>query len=163
MKGKDLRKGTGCMVIFLDVDGVLNRERDWVCKYAIHEPCLLALSMIADKIRCNSIVLASTWRACEGNAEPEFYKNLKTHLREYGLTVTGTIPISKHTRKEEIQYYAKRHECGKYLVIDDDPSLFPDSSGIPLYICNYKTGLTLADVNGAYKVCKKHWRCGIFL
>jgi hypothetical protein len=39
------------MVIFLDIDGVLNRERDWVCKYAIHEPCLRALSMIADKIR----------------------------------------------------------------------------------------------------------------
>ncbi len=149
------------MVIFLDIDGVLNREQDWVCKYAIHEPCVKSLSEIAKKLGCCEIILSSTWRACDngGNEnEPDFYKNLKNMLRIYGLNIAGVTPVSSHSREDEILYYAKRHECGKYLVIDDDQSMFNTPSNIPLYICNHKTGLTSSDINSAFKAWKKYWK-----
>lgn len=145
------------MVIFLDVDGVLNRKQDWVCKYTVYEPCIKALAEIAKKIGCTEIVLSSTWRACAGEKEPNFYVNLKCKLWKYGLAIVGTTPVSKHTREEEILYYTKRYECGKYLILDDDSSLFTLGVDIPLYVCNYKTGLTHTDINKAYRTWKKYW------
>ena len=146
------------MSIFLDIDGILNREQDWRVKYSLYTPCIDSLSVLADKLGCHEIILSSTWRACEGWNEPQFYKNLKDKLKARGLTVAGTTPVSGHTRGEEILYYAKRHDCGKYLILDDDPSLFQNTRDLLLYICNHRKGFTDKDIKAAYKTWVNYWK-----
>lgn len=147
------------MVIFLDIDGVLNCESDWVNKFFIRQSCVKVLGKLAQTMGCTEIVLSSTWRACEGGTEPEFYKNLKRLLAEQNLNIVGTTPISSnHTRKEEILYYVKRHDCGQYLILDDDPSVFGTTSDIPIYLTSHLVGLTETDINSVYKMWKRFWR-----
>lgn len=143
--------------IFLDIDGVLNRQSDWKKKFTLHTPCLDALKALAERIHCQRIVISSTWRANAGENEPEFYRHLVGELTARGFTVVGTTPLSTHTREEEIAYYTRRHDCGKFLVLDDDDSLFPQKN-LPVHFVSHITGLTDSDVAEAAKMWKKYWQ-----
>lgn len=46
----------------------------------------------------------------------------------------------------------RRHGVGEYLVLDDDPSLFPEPESINLYVVDAEIGLTEKDVK---KILKK--------
>ena len=138
--------------LFFDVDGVLNREADWVNKFALHAPCVKAFgklcSTIAGKYGEVTPVLISTWRAgigTNGRNSPQV-DALKSALASVGVSVTDSTPVSNKGRQAEVNYYLRRHSAGRYVVIDDDPSLFDDPGSINLYVTNYKTGLVENDI-----------------
>ncbi|MCR5426258.1 MAG: hypothetical protein K6E81_05480 [Lachnospiraceae bacterium] len=141
------------MVIFLDVDGVLNRQSDWQMRYYLREECVRNLSELYQRLHCEGIVLSSTWRAGvdkDFNGDP-----LSEKLREYSMRILGATPLSNKTRAEEIQFYARRHDLTRYLILDDDESLFGNAAKLPLYLVNYRTGLTAEDVKKAERFFRK--------
>lgn len=143
------------MIIFLDVDGVLNKESDWRKPFALDMSCVKALSELTSRLKA-SVVLTSTWRAgasSDGNNSPQ-YDHLISTLSDNGITVSGNTPVTVNkTREEEIDYYIRRNQVTEYLVIDDDPQLF--NGGLRLYLTDYKTGLTKADIPRIIKMLKK--------
>ena len=145
------------MIIFLDIDGVLNRESDWKHKFSVRQECILALSKIYSELQCSGIALSSTWRVCESENQSDYYKDFKDMLKTHNMYIIGTTPLSKKSREEEILYYAKRHDITHYLTLDDDPSLFLHKD-IPLYLTDYKTGLQDGDVKKIVKFVKKYWK-----
>lgn len=146
------------MVIFLDVDGVLNGQSDWAVKYSFRKSCIDILSQIVRETGAKGIVMVSTWRACQGDTTPEFFTELIKSMEERNIKIIGYTPITKHTREEEVLYYARRHECGNYLIIDDDESLYPNRDTLPLYVPNYRTGLISEDIRKCLKMWKKYWK-----
>lgn len=147
------------MTIFFDVDGVLNCEADWQRPFTINKRCVRAFAHIVEKLQKRELVqlvIISTWRAGIGKEDdsPQM-KNLKDCLAEYSLTIVGSTPDSAgKTREEEIKYYIRRNNVKRYLILDDDESLYDGPKKIPLYIVNYKTGLTEADVKPVLKTTK---------
>lgn len=134
------------LTIFLDIDGVLNKESDWARPYTINPSCiksfLSALSKLSNKEQVE-IVLSSTWRtgfSKDGNHAP-YIKDLLLHLNIVDIT-----PPSNKSRQAEIEYYCKRNNISRYVVLDDDKSLFYNINTINLYLTNYKTGFCVDDI-----------------
>ena len=133
-------------IIFLDIDGVLNRKSDWTRHGAIREECVRALSLLCCKLSCHQIVLSSSWRAGDTS-------ELQTALQEHELCIIGATPVSNKTRAEEIAFYARREGIANYLILDDDESLFGENPPKELYLTNHLTGLTEKDVAA---ICKRY-------
>lgn len=144
------------MYIFLDVDGVLNKESDWKKPYTINESCLYQFATLMKSIKEPHIILSSTWRVGYTNtgAVAEHGNGLSSKLAEYCLRIEDSTPVSNKTRQEEIEYYIRRHGISSYIVLDDDESLFPYPERINLYLTNYKTGITESDIRKLKKICK---------
>ena len=135
--------------IFLDIDGVLNKESEWNLKYHINKNCVQILKDIVDSIIDNvSIVLTSTWKngySKDGHHSPQISKLISV-LNEYELNISDITPITNKGRQAEVEYYIRRHNITKYLVLDDDISLFENPKMLNLYVVNYKTGLISNDI-----------------
>ena len=142
--------------VFLDVDGVLNKKSDWVNKFYIRDDCVQVLSDLLESINNQWIpyvVLCSTWRAGAGvNNEAPQYTTLKNSLKQYGIQIYDTTPLSNKGRQAEIEYYIRRNNVDDYIVIDDDPSLFEFPDRIKLYTPDYKTGLIDSDIKKIVKL-----------
>lgn len=141
--------------IFFDIDGVLNNESDWRTKrFAINDSCFAVFKSLVDVLtekykKRPRLIICSTWRAGFNNREMQ--DSLATSLlgkkfAEAGLTIDGATPVSTKTRQEEIEYFIRRNGVEKYIVIDDDASLYNDITRINLYVPDYKTGLTKKDL-----------------
>lgn len=142
------------MYYFLDVDGVLNRESDWKNPFTINQQCLKNFVKLIKKDKDPHIVLSSTWRVGFTNrGEVGNGNKLTKALGEYGLCIDGCTPVSNKTRQEEIEFYIRRNGIVKYLVLDDDASLFPEAERLCVYFTNYKTGITEQDVK---QIAKKY-------
>lgn len=130
------------MVYFLDVDGVLNKEADWRKPYTINSTCLENFKKLLSHDKQPTIVLSSTWRA-----------NLDI-IAQY-IKVDDVTPNTsgRKTRQEEIEYYIRRNDIKKYLVLDDDSTLFPNKERLNIYFTDHKNGLTDDDVK---KIIKKY-------
>lgn len=141
--------------IFFDIDGVLNSESDWRKQhFYINPACLDIFAKFVDFLNKKyktvpQLITCSTWRAGfdktkvnDANAtsilEKEFHKAR--------LKINGATPISNKTRQEEIEYYMRRNDVQKYIVIDDDPSLYINTNRINLYVPDYRTGLVKSDL-----------------
>ncbi len=133
-------------VVFLDIDGVLNRKSDWVRHGLIREECVRALSLLCRELSCHKIVLSSSWRTGDTS-------ELQGVLQEYGLCIVVVTPLSSKTRAEEIAFYARREGLANYLILDDDESLFGENLPKELYLVNHLTGLTERDVA---MICKRY-------
>ena len=144
------------MYIFLDVDGVLNRESDWKKPFSINEKCLMLFATFVKELKDPHIILSSTWRAGYTNTGvmSERGNSLLEKLAGYGLKIEGSTPVSDKTRQEEIEYYIRRHNITSYIVLDDDESLFPWADHINLYLTDYKSGLAERDIKKLKKLCK---------
>ena len=144
------------MYIFLDVDGVLNTEADWVRKvYSLDSRCVASFCKLLNRLNDPKIVLSSTWRngiARDGSTA--------VHINDLieALAPAGIISLDKTgvaqdgSRTKEIDHYLRRHPKDDYVILDDDPDLFDQKDKTPhLYIISAKTGLTDADVTGILK------------
>ncbi|MCR5670747.1 MAG: hypothetical protein K6G10_07045 [Butyrivibrio sp.] len=146
--------------IFLDIDGVLNKESDWKIKYSIDKSCVNALkdiSMLCEKqygdIR---IILSSTWKAgISKDGSSIQIKNLQEALATVGLAIFESTPMSNKGRQAEIEYFIRRNSVQHYLVIDDDLSLFEEPKRLNLLVSDYKKGLTKDDVKTVKKMLKE--------
>lgn len=127
--------------IFLDIDGVLNKESDWKKGlYYINKECLNNFLIYLNKIKNYKVVLISTWRNGDG------IKVLEKYFPIYDKT-----PNSNKDRQAEVEYYIKRNNITKYIIIDDDVSLYHTPERVNIYIPDYKTGLTMNDIKKLLK------------
>ena len=127
--------------IFLDIDGVLNKESDWKKGlYYINKECLNNFLIYLNKIKNYKVVLISTWRNGDG------IKVLEKYFPIYDKT-----PNSNEDRQAEVEYYIKRNNITKYIIIDDDISLYNTPERVNIYIPDYKTGLTKNDIKKLLK------------
>ena len=134
------------MYYFLDIDGVLNRESDWRRPFILNPECV---KNFMNLIECDSepyVIISSTWR--QGG------DTIRDAFMEHGIHIDGTTPISNKSRQEEIEYYIRRNGIRKYIVIDDDASLFPRATEINFYLTDYKMGLSESDVKKLVKMIK---------
>ncbi len=141
------------MYYFLDIDGVLNNRYMWKNGYSIDPKAVENLALLLSYDDNPKIVLSSTWRTgfdISGNVVSNDI--LSDELKKYGLKINDVTPTGKDkTRQDEIMYYIRRHGVGEYLVLDDDPSLFPEPEKIRLYLVDPETGLTENDVKRIHR------------
>lgn len=144
--------------IFLDVDGVLNTESTWKTPYQVLDNKVELLAELYQKTKAK-IILTSTWRL---GYDKEYEKcskqiqNLIDILRRHNMELYGVTPILKgRTRDVEINRYLYLHHHDnpvKYIILDDDISLFKDTNC--LLKVNCKLGLTKENINLAQKKIK---------
>lgn len=138
------------MYIFLDVDGVLNTETDWARKvYSLNPICVSAFIKLLNALPGPEVVLSSTWRngiARDGTTAVHI-DDLIRALSPAGITrLDRTAVAPDGSRSKEIDHYLRRHPAEKYIILDDDPSLFEQGIKTPqLFLTSSKTGLTEAD------------------
>lgn len=139
------------MYYFLDVDGVLNKYSDWKNPFSLDKTCVSSFLDLIKQDKNAFIVLTSTWRKGMDTNGSISVDSPISRLTEAGIKVGDITPITNKTRQEEIEYYIRRHNVGKYIVLDDDSTLFPNKNRLNLYITDYRTGLTPKDVKTLLK------------
>ena len=132
------------MIIFLDIDGVLNQLQPG---YYLDKTCIQNLSILTKRLQAE-VVLTSTWRlGYMHNRErctPQVQKLLEL-FDEVGIVVQSRTK-KLGDRKTEIEAYLEENEVTEYLVLDDDKREFP--FGVPdnFYLVDGRLGLTKKDV-----------------
>jgi hypothetical protein len=147
------------MLIFLDIDGVLNSRADWAHPYTVDRANVKNLAELKKIFPCMKIILTSSWRAgwsLDRDACTPQVQALCSVLSEYGLAISGkTEKSADGDRLREIRHFLAGRPQKDWLILDDDRSEFPE---VPeqLYLTSPETGLTLADV----KKIRKLWKHG---
>lgn len=150
------------MYIFLDIDGVLNNKSDWNKPYMINQKCLnnfvdLCRSL-SKKYGIIRIVLTSSWKEGfdkTGNNSPQI-TNLMEKLNIYGFVISDkTLSASGKSRQDEIEYYIRKNGITDYIVLDDDESLYGDTSRVNICFTDYLKGLTDKDNKKILKMIKR--------
>lgn len=148
------------ILIFLDVDGVLNTTNSRVSLYEIKEANVNAFKNLVEKLEKKGyiakIILSSTWRI---GYEKELdrclpqIKRLIMELEQAGLSIYDKTPFyNQQTRDVEIQRYILGYRLKKedfaYIILDDDISVFDKEAlkKMCFYRVNEKFGLTMTDV-----------------
>ena len=146
------------MYIFLDIDGVLNKEIEWKKMFSLNNECIEAFSDFVKSIKDENcrIILSSSWRtgySNVGNNAP-YIIELQKRLSDYGLQISGKTPVLDNgTREDEVKQYIERYNIKEndYLIIDDDASLYTNKCK-KLYLVNSKTGFTKKDMKKIMKI-----------
>jgi hypothetical protein len=130
-------------VIFLDIDGVLNRSnRKPSRETRVVEPELLARFKELVDASGATVVLASTWRH-----DPDALKD----ARRLGIPFNHVLPdLRPQSRAKEVEAWLRTHgHSGRIAVLDDDDDGY---GGFPLFQPNPRKGLTpqVADAVLAY-------------
>jgi hypothetical protein len=149
------------ILIFLDIDGVLNTSNSFNTRYEISDENVKALHRLITKLYNRGcvakIILTSTWRlGYDSNIEkcsPQIQK-LLSKLVEVGVTICDKTPIYKEkTRDVEIRRYLRGYELNHsdftYIILDDDISVFDEKElkTMNFYKVNQHTGLTVKDID----------------
>ena len=127
-------------VIFIDVDGVLNSEKD-----------LLALLKELVESTKAKIVVSSTWRiGCSKSGRNSWYgegifKTLTDRLAEYQMEVYDITPVINKPgvqRGDEIRAWLEnaKEEIDAFVILDDDADMC-EFTGTNLVQTSMKTGL----------------------
>jgi Swiss Army Knife RNA repair-like protein len=120
-------------VIFLDVDGVLNRSsRTTRSKKHVVAPDLLARFKSLAASTNASVILTSTWRHETGGIEK---------AKELGIPFDGIVPdLRPRSRGAEVKAWLARHlEVERFVILDDDDD---DYENMPLFQPNPYAGLS---------------------
>ena len=156
------------VLVFLDVDGVLNTTNSRISKYEVREENVNALGMLKDMLNNKGyvvkILLSSTWRLGYDKdyerCSPQV-QTLITKLASVGVTIYDKTPIYKNkTRDVEIARFIKgyelKHDDFAYIVLDDYTSIFNKDAlrDMNFYKVSEKTGLVASDVNGIVKMLR---------
>lgn len=137
------------LYVFLDIDGVLNTSTEWKRIYSLNENCIKNFAEFIKKTKTEvCIVLTSSWRtgfSYNQKSLPHILA-LEQALGKYGLKIYGKTPVSKeNSREKEIAEYIDTYDVKKYIIIDDDKTLFPNTTK-QLYFTDARTGFTQKDV-----------------
>lgn len=143
------------MYIFLDVDGVLNKDSDWKRPFSLNKECVDNFLRLLEHVSDVKIVLSSSWRngIARDGSRAAHVEDLMKALNKTGIcTIDKTAIAPDGSRSKEIEHYLKWHESDKFLILDDDPQLFDKGSKTEgLYVTDCKRGLTERDVKGIVK------------
>lgn len=136
------------MIVFLDIDGVLNQLQG---NYYLDSKCVENLSILCRTLKA-SIVLTSSWRlgySNFGKCSPQI-EELKKKFSKYSIKICGRT-ANLGNRYEEINKYIQDYNINEYIILDDDKNEFMDKMINNLYIINGKKGLTSKDVKSIIK------------
>ena len=139
------------MVIFLDIDGVLDQLQG---NYYLDIKCIENLAILCKNLKA-TIVLTSSWRlgySNLGKCSPQVEK-LKLIFSKYNIKISGRT-ANLGDRTIEILDYIKRYNVKNYVILDDDKSEFKRGLLDNTYIVNYRTGLTKDDIKQLSKTMK---------
>lgn len=154
------------VLIFLDIDGVLNTTNSRITKYEIRDENVSALAALQDRLERRGysvkVILSSTWRlGFDSNMEQcsKQIQRLISKLNKVNIKIYDKTPVYKEkTRDVEIMRYIRgyqiKHEEFDYIILDDDFSIF-DRDALKLmnfYKVNEHTGLTLKDTDKIVKI-----------
>ena len=146
------------MVIFLDIDGVLNRSAQWTRMYSLDTKCIQYFCDLVHAIR-GKIILTSSWRTgfvATGSKDnlPQI-KELEKTLAEYGVVISGKTPeLNRRSRDKEIERYLYFNPTSDYLIIDDDRGEYKTITEH-----NYFTDCSAGFTERDFKILKKRYRC----
>ena len=132
------------MVIFLDIDGVLNQLQG---NYYLDENCVRLLAELCKNLN-GKVVLTSSWRLGYtriGTCSPQIEK-LKHLFDKYNISLIGRT-FDLGSRDVEIRDYIIRHSISDYIIIDDDISEFKDRNFRNLFFVSSRKGLTSKDLD----------------
>ncbi len=146
-------------IIFLDIDGVLNKSSQWKKMFTLDNTCIDIFCKYLQSLKAKNlrIILTSTWKNGwdnTGNHAPHI-ADLQSRLNKYGLKISGkTSTDSTGDRAKEINDFISSHKLTKChcIVVDDDPAIFK-SKLLP----NCKTIFVNANVGFSVKVKEKKW------
>lgn len=130
------------MILFLDVDGVLNTytSREYFVEYNMN--CLKMLAKSLDF----KIVLSSDWRRNLKNLA-----EVRSELQFIGLDIFDCtiVKLSLYFRKDEIGHWLSTNEWSKAVIIDDMSPNFcdPKIDGVLFHQTDDSLGLTEEDVD----------------
>ena len=133
-------------LIFLDIDGVLNKKAGQPLKtFVIEEEQLTLLAELVKRSGAE-VVLSSSWRLAED--EP-----WREPLLRGGVTVTDkTVRLNGNNRQREILLYLDTHgEVESFVVLDDQGGRFGKLRSNRVLV-DPRTGLTEANVEQALKI-----------
>ena len=87
-----------------------------------------------------AIILTSTWKTGfekeYDNCTPQIQR-LRDMLRKNGVDIAGKTPdLRGRTRDKEIERFLYFNPADRYVIIDDDESLFADKNNLYLIDCN---------------------------
>lgn len=156
------------LLIFLDVDGVLNTTNSRITKYEIRTENIKALGVLKDRLKKQGfsvkIVLSSTWRIgydADFDKCSKQIKHLISKLVDFDMKIYDKTPVYKEqSRDVEIRRYIRgyqlKNEKFSYIILDDDSSVFDKETlkTMTFYKVNEHTGLTLTDVEKIAKIFK---------
>lgn len=140
-------------VIFLDVDGVLNSEKDLLeakGKSELFDRPLALLKELVESTKAK-IVVSSTWRiGCSKSGRnswygEEIFKTLTDRLAEYQMEVYDITPVINKPgvqRGDEIRAWLEnaKEEIDAFVILDDDADMC-EFTGTNLVQTSMKTGL----------------------
>ena len=133
-------------LIFLDIDGVLNKKDS-----QLHDVCVIEdnpLSLLSDLIRRSGaeIILTSSWRLTTD--EP-----WREPLLRGGVSVADqTARLNGNNRRREIELYLESHApVESFVILDDQAGRWGKLKNNCVHI-NPKVGLTEANVAQALKI-----------
>jgi Swiss Army Knife RNA repair-like protein len=140
-------------IIFLDIDGVLNRTRFFnsTKPWTVDTALLDNLKQLISQTNAQ-VVLASTWRHEAGGI---------TVARRLGVPFEDILPdLRPKSRGDEVRQWLSTHSNeGRFIVIDDDDDGY---ESLPLFQPNPRKGLTpeIARAAAAYLNGKtdRDWR-----
>lgn len=140
------------MFIFLDIDGVLNKQSQWngTSAYPLDDGCITEFCSYV-KACGGRIILTSTWRmgfVSSGNPKntPQI-RTLERKLMDRGVKILGTTR-DMGSRAREINLFVKKYPNEKYVILDDDDSEYkklPEALKEHLYLVNAAKGFTRKD------------------
>lgn len=146
--------------IFLDVDGVLNKESDWRNKFYLNASCVKVFGELCRKLEKIygevRTVLISTWRAgiSKSGTDAEQINSLDKILAQEGIRIYASTPVTDKGRQAEVEYYIRRNQVSEYIIIDDDLSLFDNLDKVKIFVPDYRTGLVKGDIKKIVKIIR---------
>lgn len=103
--------------LFLDVDGVLNCNRD----YQVYVPSGLVINQEKCRNLVNALkdidvkwILSSTWRLNQSSIE---------YLNQFIPIHDITPKLNNRARGYEIDTYMEKNPCDRYVIVDDDSDM----------------------------------------
>lgn len=142
--------------LFLDIDGVLNRARDWdKSLFPLNVECIRRFGKTVQKLREENevhVVLSSSWR--DGFSPREGHSaqiaTLVERLKPFGIEIEGRTPFFPDgDRAAEINAYIAEKNLGDAICIalDDTEELFrsPLAKNLSLRLINPGRGFCRAD------------------
>lgn len=136
------------MIIFLDVDGVLNHKAILVTHNALDDNCVRRLAALV-RATDATVVVTSSWRFL-----PSLVETLRAKLVEFGVSIHSVTDTAGPTRGHEIGRWLKDRpqlENVRILILDDDSDFLPEQ--MPFLVrTSMATGLTDAHLDQAAKL-----------
>ena len=143
---------------FFNVDGLLNRTKDWKKPFTIDYGLVHLFCFFLAK---NDLVpvMTSSWRVgfigTGDVANAPYIKEIEKIFADYGLKIYDKTPVLKgRPREKEIERFLYFHKNRNYIVIDGDPDEYTKANE-HVYFIDPKMGFAKDDVKKVEKMMKR--------